>query len=358
VVSREPVPSGIELLRELSHAVLHAGLYGTFDRGFGTRDPAEVTLGLLTAFGAVTDTPERRITVLGRWALAAISTRGASLLGTDDDVQEDGTYQLKIVLRDVRPVCWRRVHMPASATLGQLHEVIQVAFAWDGDHLHGFTVGRRQYGDPYFDFEYDEHEVTLAEVFTRARKPVTYTYDFGDVWRHDITLEEVVDSPTTLPVCVEGRGDAPVEDSDEPAWITFDQADINARLAERGAGERDAQSQLREDIEEILADAYGEHEQMTAFLTVLEEEIEFPVPATLLGNPVVVTGLAEDDATIELRARCKGQHAKSLVSFADLEFCPGTVEAWLHTAYVTHLGRRPSVPTPPTGWDGLTSWAS
>ena len=120
--------------------------------------------------------------------------------------------------------------------------------------------------------------------------------------------------------------------------------------------EREAEAQLREDTEVILTDAYGEYEQMTAFLTVLEEEIDFPVPATLLGNPVVVTGLVEDDATIELRARCKGQHAKGLVSFADLEFRPGTVEAWLHAAYATYLGRSPSGLTMPAGWDGLTNW--
>lgn len=97
---------------------------------------------------------------------------------------------------------------------------------------------------------------------------------------------------------------------------------------------------------------------MTAFLTVLEEEIDFPVPATLLDNPVVVTGLVEDDATVELRACCKGRHAKGLVSFADLEFRSGTVEAWLHAAYVTYLGRSPSDLALPAGWDGLTNWLS
>jgi hypothetical protein len=77
---------------------------------------------------------------------------------------------------------------------------------------------------------------------------------------------------------------------------------LNARLAQLGGDAFEAQ--LRDDIEVILTDAYGEHEQMTAFLTVLEDEIDFPVPATLLGNPVVVTGLDEDDTTLELRARC------------------------------------------------------
>jgi len=85
---------------------------------------------------------------------------------------------------------------------------------------------------------------------------------------------------------------------------------------------------------------------MTAFQTVLEEEIDFPVPATLLGNPVVVTGLVGDDARFELRARCEGRHGKGKVSFSDLEFLPGTVEAWLHAAYVAYLGRPPSAVTP------------
>ncbi len=359
VLAGDPVPAGVELADAVSHVVLDAGLYGVFDRGFGTRDPAGVLVELLAAFGAVTGSPRRRITALGRWALSVIGDRGVSLLGSSEDVAGDGTFQLKIVLRDVRPACWRRVLMPGAATLGDLHEVIQVAFAWDGDHLHGFTVGRRRYGDPHFDVGDDEDEITLAAAF-RARKPIGYTYDFGDDWRHEITLEKVVEpeSSPAPPVCVSGRGDAPVEDSsyDEPAWITFDQAGINTRLAQ--LGDRGFEARLRDDIEVILTDAYGEHEQMTAFLTVLEEEIDFPVPATLLGNPVVVTGLVEDDAILELRARCKGQRAKGLVSFADLEFRPGTVEAWLHAGYVTHLGRSPSAATPPAGWDGLTRWVS
>ncbi|MFL6124002.1 plasmid pRiA4b ORF-3 family protein [Actinophytocola sp.] len=354
VLAHDSVPTGAELLRAVTLAVIRAGLHETFDRGFGTRDPAEATVALLVEFGAVTS--RHRITPLGRWALATIGTRGESLLGVFDDVDEDVTYQLKIVLRHVRPACWRRVVMPASATLGELHEVIQIAFEWDGDHLHGFTIGRHRYGDPHFDFEYDEYKTTLATAFARARKPITYTYDFGDNWRHEITLEKVVEPVATHPVCVGGRGDVPVEDSDEPTWTAFDQAGINTRLARLGEVERDAEAQLREDIETILTDAYGEHEQMTAFLTVLEEEIDFPVPATLLGNPVVVTGLVEDDATVELRARCKGQHAKGLVSFADLEFREETVEAWLHAVYATYLGRPPSALTLPAGWDGLSNW--
>jgi hypothetical protein len=187
-------------------------------------------------------------------------------------------------------------------------------------------------------------------------------YDFGDSWQHEITLEKAVepDPAVTYPVCVDGRGDAPVEDcgEDEPAWIPFDQDGINMRLARVADGVRQVETRLRDDIEIILTDAYGEAEQMTAFQTVLAEEIRFPVPATLLGQPVVVMELTEDEATLELRARCRGKTGNGLVSFADLEFRSGTVEAWLHAAYLEYLGRQHPVVTPPPGWDGLGHWGS
>jgi hypothetical protein len=73
------------------------------------------------------------------------------------------------------------------------------------------------------------------------------------------------------------------------------------------------------------------------------------MPATLLGEPVIVTELTEDDATFELRARCARKSATGLVSYADL----GTVEAWLRAAYLAYLGRPSGPVTRPTGWSGL-----
>ena len=54
----------------------------------------------------------------------------------------DQVAQLKVALSQVRPPIWRRVLLPATATLGDLHEMIQVLFGWDGDHLHVFEVGK------------------------------------------------------------------------------------------------------------------------------------------------------------------------------------------------------------------------
>jgi hypothetical protein len=362
VLATDPPPTGAGLRTAITHTIIHSDfrLHEAFHRG-GVRDPVEVALELFAAFGAVTvERGQWRIAPLGRWALPRMGGSGFALREPAGAlVPADAVCQLKITLRYVRPACWRRVLVPASATLGELHKVIQVAFAWDDDHLHAFTIGRRVYGDPGFDMEYDEDKITLAAAFARARKPISYVYDFGDSWQHEIALEKAVESDpaTAYPVCVDGRGDAPVEDcgEDESAWIPFDQAEINARLAR---GVRQVESQLRDDIEIILTDAYGETEEMTAFHTVLAEEIDFPVPATLLGQPVIVTELAEDNATLELRVRCRGKAGNGLVSFADLEFRSGTVEAWLHAAYLSYLGRRYPVLTLPAGWDGLDRWRS
>ena len=54
----------------------------------------------------------------------------------------DQVAQLKVALAHVRPPIWRRVLLPATATLGDLHEVIQVLFGWDGDHLRVFESGK------------------------------------------------------------------------------------------------------------------------------------------------------------------------------------------------------------------------
>jgi hypothetical protein len=240
VLATDPAAAGPELFHAITETLFAADhtLCWIFTRGSGVRLPMEVVTDLLAAFGAV-DGPdgEWRISPLGRWALPRIS---AGEPGSADPVE--GICRLKVTLRRVRPLCWRRILVPAAVTLGDLHEVIRIAFAWDDDHLHVFTVGPRRYGDPSFDVEYDEDEITLSDAFARTRKPITYVYDLGDHWEHEIVLEKTVEADPSgiYPICVDGRGDAPVEDwneeSGEPAWITFDPADINTRLARLGRG--------------------------------------------------------------------------------------------------------------------------
>ena len=126
------------------------------------------------------------------------------------------TYQLKITLTRVRPPVWRRVRMPATAALDELHRVIQIVFDWDDDHLHVFTVDGRRYADPFSGLEEtaDEFRARLGKLAPSVGAALTYVYDLGDHWEHRIVVERIIetDEPGTSAVCVGGQGDAPEED--------------------------------------------------------------------------------------------------------------------------------------------------
>jgi hypothetical protein len=76
-----------------------------------------------------------------------------------------------VALAEIEPAIWRRLIVPRSFHLGQLHRVIQVAFGcWD-NHLHEFRIGGLSYRDaevcePEFGDDargFDESEVRLLD---------------------------------------------------------------------------------------------------------------------------------------------------------------------------------------------------
>lgn len=145
--------------------------------------------------------------------------------------------QLKASLRHARSV-WRRVQMPADATLGDLHQALRALFGWGDDHLHFFQVGGRRYADVFHDLEDtgDEEWLRLDTAFERVGTTLSYTYDLGDCWDHDIALDKILDQPESgmlYPRCTAGTGDNPIEDwnpecPQEP--VAFDLTAVNAAL--------------------------------------------------------------------------------------------------------------------------------
>ena len=63
--------------------------------------------------------------------------------------------QLRIELRYTDPVIWRRVLLPDTITLVQLHAVIQESMGWCNSHLHEFDIAGLRYGmtDPEWDVD-------------------------------------------------------------------------------------------------------------------------------------------------------------------------------------------------------------
>jgi hypothetical protein len=50
------------------------------------------------------------------------------------------------VLRGVSPLIWRRLLVPATTTIADLHAVLPAAFGWADEHLHRFVIHGREYG--------------------------------------------------------------------------------------------------------------------------------------------------------------------------------------------------------------------
>jgi len=55
-------------------------------------------------------------------------------------------YQLRVVLRGVSPLIWRRLLVRGDSTIADLHATLQTALGWSDEHLHRFVIQGRQYG--------------------------------------------------------------------------------------------------------------------------------------------------------------------------------------------------------------------
>ena len=62
--------------------------------------------------------------------------------------QSTPAYQLRIQLRGISPPIWRRLLIPVSSTILNLHEAIQAAMGWEDCHLNRFTIRGQFYGFP------------------------------------------------------------------------------------------------------------------------------------------------------------------------------------------------------------------
>ncbi len=122
-------------------------------------------------------------------------------------------YCLRISLDDSKPLIWRRV-LVKSLSLDVLHQVVQVAMGWGDLHLHGFDI--RKIRVPYAGdgAAIDERSISIAQLFAAKIKTFTYTYDFGDAWKHTIAIEKTLpaESFTSYPRCINGKGACPLED--------------------------------------------------------------------------------------------------------------------------------------------------
>ncbi len=96
-------------------------------------------------------------------------------------------------------------------------------------------------------------------------------------------------------------------------------------------------------LEELLVDAYGDDEQLTALHQGVEDAIELPIDVLITGQPMSLVGIDYDgNARRGLMAQCLGNDGrKHRVSFADVQIPPQTIAYRYLAAYCGWLGIEP-----------------
>ena len=132
-------------------------------------------------------------------------------------------YQLKITLLDTNPPIWRRLHVLGETTLAKLHEALQVVMGWKNCHLYEFSSAAGKFGpdDPGALAEMgwkDDRKARVSTLLPAAGAKAQYLYDFGDGWKHEITLEEILPPAPrrVFPMCKDGAEGCPPEDCGGP----------------------------------------------------------------------------------------------------------------------------------------------
>jgi len=128
----------------------------------------------------------------------------------------------------------------SDLTLHGLHRVFQLLMQWYDYHLYVFTVGGRRFEDASVEEAQgeDARRITIGSLGLTQGQSLSYEYDFGDGWEHDVVVEEIGPWRETmwLPWVLDGGNAAPPEDAGGP----FGFKDLKDALADAAHSEYDS----------------------------------------------------------------------------------------------------------------------
>lgn len=127
-----------------------------------------------------------------------------------------GTFTVKVSVGKA----WRRIKLPADATLDELALAILDVFDFDEDHLYEFRIETptgeiTAYTHPMMDSGIPTSETELGMMGLSVGQKIVFHYDFGDDWLFDIKIEAMEDRRTKSIREIESHGQAPQQ---YPDW--------------------------------------------------------------------------------------------------------------------------------------------
>lgn len=110
----------------------------------------------------------------------------------EQEAFQPGVYQFKVSLGKI----WRRIVIPASATLDELSSAILQSVNFDNDHLHYFEYKNRfgvtaRVNHYAMDEPPYSSEVCVGDLPLAPGDRLEYTFDFGDNWEFQLVLESI-----------------------------------------------------------------------------------------------------------------------------------------------------------------------
>ena len=131
-------------------------------------------------------------------------------------------FQLKIVINNSKPPIWRRLIVPAGITFSQFSMILNTAMGWYSEHLFDFKFENQyvriteevdEMGIMFGRFDCFEANKTFIREYLEENKNFIYTYDFGDNWKHKVTVEKIIeDYEHNYPQVLKYKGNCPPED--------------------------------------------------------------------------------------------------------------------------------------------------
>lgn len=128
---------------------------------------------------------------------------------------------LTVQIDEVSPPVMRRVQVPLTMRLDDLHFVLQIAIGWQNCHPFEFRIGDMAWG--LVDRESTENPLpaetaSLADALALGRT-FKYNYVYGDDWQHTVTIEVVAKSEPSLtyPRLIDAQGRCPPADIGGPS---------------------------------------------------------------------------------------------------------------------------------------------
>jgi len=116
-------------------------------------------------------------------------------------------YQIQVELKGSKPKIWRRILIDSDILLVDLHRIIQTTMGWTNSHLYAFSDGFQEYSPKEFEVENakDSRTARLNKILKEEKSKISYEYDFGDGWEHDVILEKILTPDNQLQLLIKKK---------------------------------------------------------------------------------------------------------------------------------------------------------